>query len=75
VFNFSSLRISGGIWLLITEEAPAFEGFDELLPTNLLRGFVALDFGFVLVEAIFCDQFQIRENSVKCVHLRMEVIA
>lgn len=31
-----------GIWLLIADVTPGFEGLEDLLPTKRLRGFAAL---------------------------------
>lgn len=41
-FSWASLRISGGIWLLIEDCTPGFEGFDDLVPTKRFRGLAAL---------------------------------
>ena len=40
-FNCASWRISGGIWLLIDDWTPGFEGLEDLLPTKRLRGLAA----------------------------------
>jgi len=40
-FNCVSWRMSGGIWLLIDDWTPGFEGLEDLLPTKRLRGLAA----------------------------------
>ncbi len=40
-FNRASFKMSGGIWFATRGEEPGLDGFADLLPTNLLRGFAA----------------------------------
>lgn len=42
-FSWASFKMSGGIWFATVDAMPGLEGIADLLPTNLLRGLVALD--------------------------------
>jgi hypothetical protein len=62
-FNCVSWRMSCGIWLLIDDWTPGFEGLEDLLPTKRLRG---LDAPFKFDSPTFTDivawRYNVREE-------------